>query len=432
MLLTESRLISLWPKNKLFLLNTLVRKFMRLKNVDCCLVERLSQKYNTPLYLVDEIELKKRYLDFIHSAVKNYPNSIVAIPYKTNSTPAVLRILHKLGAWAEIASMMEYNIAASLEVSPMNIIFNGPAKTNEELFLVAENAININLDNFDELFRMEKITAKMGKKINVGIRVQVNSSPWGRFGFLIDEKSVINSPAYQAVKYINDSLFLNLVGLHIHAGTSINDLNFFQQISQKLIAFLEEIEDSFLNKLSWINLGGGLDGENLWKNSVRKKDKINLNEYFISIFAPILSYFEKKKIYPLVFLEPGRIVYESTAALLSRVIGYKHGYESFSGLPVAITDVGYHALPSCIGYVHNCSVICRDIEKREEILQQVSGHTCNPHDIIYEKIKLPKLQYGDFILFLGTGAYNMNNTFDFIRPKPKIILWKEDNGFARI
>ena len=99
---------------------------------DCDAVE-LTDKYGTPLHVINELRLKENYDRFYRAFATVHPKVDVYYSYKTNCIPSVLKILHKNGAKAEVISGYELWLALKLGVKPESIVYNGPNKTRSEL-----------------------------------------------------------------------------------------------------------------------------------------------------------------------------------------------------------------------------------------------------------------------------------------------------------
>ena len=96
-------------------------------------VSELAEKYGSPLFVLSVKALRERYRDLNRAFTTRYPNFQIAYSYKTNYLKSVCSILKQEGAWSEVVSGFEYDIARNLDVSGDKIIFNGPYKTREEL-----------------------------------------------------------------------------------------------------------------------------------------------------------------------------------------------------------------------------------------------------------------------------------------------------------
>ena len=122
-------------------------------------IPELLARFGSPLFVVSEAALRGLYRNFRDTFTETGIETRVAYSYKTNYLPAICAVLHEEGAWAEVVSGLEYELARSLEMPPEEIIFNGPYKTREELQTALGQGSLVNIDNFDEL---EAVTQPLG------------------------------------------------------------------------------------------------------------------------------------------------------------------------------------------------------------------------------------------------------------------------------
>jgi len=90
----------------------------------------------------------------------HYPHLQQAWSYKTNYLGAICSIYHQEGAWAEVVSGMEYDMARALGMPASQIIFNGPGKREHELQKAITEGAKLHIDHLDELYLIEKIAKK--------------------------------------------------------------------------------------------------------------------------------------------------------------------------------------------------------------------------------------------------------------------------------
>jgi hypothetical protein len=145
----------------------------------------LVQRHGSPLFVVSERRLREDFRKFSGVFTDPEIETRVAYSIKTNYLPAICAILRSEGAWAEIVSGMEYDLSRSLGFQPSEIIFNGPHKTDEELLQALGDGAIVNIDNFDELNKVEQIANSLPTPARVGIRIsfQQGAMPWTKFGF---------------------------------------------------------------------------------------------------------------------------------------------------------------------------------------------------------------------------------------------------------
>ncbi|MDP2954696.1 MAG: alanine racemase, partial [Chloroflexota bacterium] len=192
--------------------------------IDGVSVRGLVEQYGSPLWVVSEATLRRKYRELYRAFTLRYPRVAVAYSYKTNYLSGVCAILHQEGAWAEVVSGFEYSIAEALGIPGPQIVFNGPHKTEEQLLTAIERGSRINVDSYEEISLLEEIAKGRDKPVGIGVRVNmaVGYPAWDRFGFHLE-----SGQALYACQRIMSSPVLRLVGLHVHLGTFITDVNLY-------------------------------------------------------------------------------------------------------------------------------------------------------------------------------------------------------------
>ena len=93
----------------------------------------ILKKYKTPFYLYSLDIIRYKYVK-----MKQYfPSFNIFYSIKANPNLSICKALLSLGASAEVCSLGELKTALKVGFNPRNIIFVGPGKTEEEIFIAA-------------------------------------------------------------------------------------------------------------------------------------------------------------------------------------------------------------------------------------------------------------------------------------------------------
>ena len=137
---------------------------------------------------------------------------------------------------------------------------------------------------------------------------------------------------------------------------------------------------------------------------------------------------------PLFKSEPGRYCVAESSVILGRV----HATKENSGINFAGTDVGMNVLvrPSMYDSHHDIEILREgEIISRERDLepQTVTGNICESGDILAKDRQLPKIQEGDLIAVLDTGAYGYSMCSSYnSRPRPAEVLVTANSTIKQI
>ena len=91
--------------------------YLKIENVS---ITELSKKYSTPFYVYSTKIINQNYNQLISNLNKNIYYSV-----KANSNQAIISLLSKLGAGADVVSGEELQRSLSANVKPSMIIFEG-------------------------------------------------------------------------------------------------------------------------------------------------------------------------------------------------------------------------------------------------------------------------------------------------------------------
>lgn len=389
-------------------------------HIDGIAVSRLAHDYSLPLYVVSEGALRRKYRDIYRAFKLRYPKVAVAYSYKTNYLSGICSIMHQEGAWAEVVSGFEYDIAKSLGVQGEKIIFNGPYKTREELLRAVSDGAKINVDSFDEIFLIEEIAKKLNKKINIGIRINmlVTNPPWDRFGFNYETLQ-----AYEAVKRIAASGVLEIKGLHIHLGTYINETDIYFNMANKMVEFARFLKNDFGIKLDYIDIGGGYASINTLHNQWLPGEVAcpSFDQYAEAVCPVLLNLPYDPKELPILILEPGRSIVDEAMHMIASVVSCK---TLSNGVKALVIDAGVNLLPT--SYWYKLEILPAGFTSSLTENYNIYGPLCMNIDCIRLGVQLPSVRRGDLLVIKNIGAYNFSQSLQFIQPRPAVVLISEE------
>ncbi len=389
-------------------------------NISDTKINEFAEKYGLPLFVFSADSIKKNLETFKAVFSDKYPKVVVAYSYKVNYLPGILEVIHKQGAWAEVASGFEYEIARKMHVLGKSIVFNGPYKKKEELQKAIDEGALINVDHFDEINQLEEIAFALGKTINIGIRlnmeVGIDQLP-DRFGFNLD-----SGEAAQIVKRCSEKELLNICGLHVHLTSYIvekesednipakgikliwpKDHEAYRKAAEKMVHFAKEIREKFGVNIEYLDMGGGFPTVDV------------ISPYVGAIVEPIIQGFNKSDL-PVLILEPGRAIVSDAADLITTVVAAK---DFPNGQRAVVVDAGINLLPTSYWKFQDIECLKNSDTALQETL--VYGPLCLQTDII-AKTELPQLSAGDRLLIKNVGAYNIPQSSTFIYPRPTVLL----------
>jgi bifunctional diaminopimelate decarboxylase / aspartate kinase len=303
---------------------------------------------------------------------------------KANSNSKILEVITNNNIGLECVSKNE--IIKALKYTN-NIIFTPNFCDLNEYEFAFKNNVKVIVDNINILghpiFKNRKYGLRIDPQSGHGHHKKViTSGNESKFGINIEEINKIDKT--------------NIVGLHCHKGSGIDNPNIWNQTAQ----FLYLIVDKFPN-LEWINIGGGLGVD------------VNLQE--INENLNILNKNIK------VFIEPGRYFVSTCGVLVSKVTQTKtKGTVNYLGISTGMNSLIRPTLYNAYHQIHNISSSYNRKLKEYTIV----GPICESGDILGEKRLLSEAYIGDYILIENCGAYGytMSSNYNLREPAEEFVI----------
>jgi diaminopimelate decarboxylase len=384
------------------------------EEIDGCEVADMLRRFGSPLFVVSESRLRREFRDFRGAFRALYPQTEVAYSYKTNYLTGIRALLHEEGAWAEVVSGLEYEMAERLGVSGQHIVFNGPWKAHDDLRRAVKDGAWINVDNFDELAALEEIARAEGVIAPIGLRVnaRVTEVPWEKFGFSLEA-----GLADEACRRVVDSPALRLRGLHAHLGTDLADAASWEKLLGLVLPLMTRFEGQYGVRWELLDLGGGFPNRHRYARAHPGTPPERVFPAFAQVVARSLATLKRLQSRPRLVLEPGRAVVEHAVFLLTTVVAVKR---LPSGTKAAVLDAGVHLLPTAYYSALDIAPAAISPLSVEEVT--LFGPLCMQVDCLAAGLRLPPLRRGTPLVVKNCGAYTDSQSMQFIHARPAVAL----------
>lgn len=371
-------------------------------------IKTIDDKIGSPFYLMFPNKYRHNLNSFLNAFRRRYPKVIAGYSFKTNYLPELCRIAKVEGAFAEVVSEMELELAIRLGFQ--NIIFNGPIKKKDSLLKAIKCHAVINLDSEYEIDTLCSIKLENPElPIRAGIRVNVqlcdeqgNSTiqcglRHGRFGF----PSSILGKSIQRLK----SVGISICSLHGHTSSSDRAVLNYKVITNYMISVCEKFQ---LDDLEYFDIGGGFFGAA--PEGLDLTNRPSYQDYANVVLDRVLKsdWFMAHR--PNIVIEPGSSVVSNVFEYYTKVYQIKKiGGKNYVVVDGSVFDVK----PT----LHNGNLphsFFSDNYNEEVIECDVVGSTCMEKDVLLHDVLLPRLSAGDYLQFRGVGAYTISLTPSFI------------------
>ncbi|MET7705231.1 diaminopimelate decarboxylase [Micromonospora sp. NPDC005413] len=392
-------------------------------------VRDIAAEFGTPVYVLDEADLRSRCRDFRAA----FPGEDVFYAGKAFLCRAVVRMIAEEGLHLDVCTGGELATALSAGMPPERIGFHGNNKSVAELTRALDAGVGrIIVDSSTEIDRLTALARERGVRPRVLVRVTVGVEAHThefiatahedqKFGF-----SLAGGAAAAAAFKILDEGVLELRGLHSHIGSQIFDASGFEVSARRVLALQSQIRDARGVELPELDLGGGFgiayttqDDPATPQDLAKRLRKIVDSECAAENLAV-----------PHLSIEPGRAIVGPSVFTLYEVGTVKdldgiRTYVSVDGgmsdnIRTALYDASYSA------------TLASRASGAQPLLARVVGKHCESGDIVVKDEFLPAdVQPGDLVAVPGTGAYcrSMASNYNHV-PRPPVVAVRD--GQARL
>jgi diaminopimelate decarboxylase len=327
-------------------------------------------------------------------------------------------VLSEEGLSVDVASGGELYLALKAGVDPQRIFMHGNNKTEAELRFAFESQIGyLVLDSFAEIERAERLLDRPQEvliRVTPGIKPSTHSFVQtgqldSKFGFGLED-----GLAAEAVRRVQASQRLDLVGIHAHIGSQIFELEPYARTIQLLADFID-----FDCRL--LNIGGGLGIA-----YTAKDQPASIEDYVDTKVREVQQAFDPV---PRIMIEPGRSLVGNAGITVYRIGTVKEipGVRTYVSVDGGMSD---NMRPMLYGSHYEAAIADRP-EGEGTKLATVAGMHCESGDILIRDVPLPDPRVGDLLVTPATGAYGHAhaNNYNGV-PRPPVIFCRD--GEARV
>jgi diaminopimelate decarboxylase len=394
-----------------------------------CDVFDLAKEFGTPLYIMDENDVRAKCRIYKKAFKSKYPNSDFIFASKALCVTGLLKMINEEGFGVDVSSGGELFTAIKAGVDRKKIYFHGNNKSMKEI----EEGLTVSIgrfvaDNFDELERLNEATKKKDIKANVLIRVnpgvEAHTHDSVKTGQADSKFGILKDKVIDAVKLIGSMKNVRFVGLHAHIGSQIFDAKGFLSEVDVLIDLARDIKDKLNIQIEELNIGGGIGIA-----YIDSDDPLKVEDFAEAITKKVQEKIGRYKLaMPKLIIEPGRSIVGRAGVTLYTVGSVKDipGIRKY-----VIVDGGMSDNIRPMLYGAKYEFVKADNVKAERTDKvTIAGRFCESGDVL-ANIRLPKVEKGDLLAVLCTGAYNYSMASNYNRvPRPAMIIVK--NGKAKI
>jgi len=299
------------------------------------------------------------------------------------------------------------------------------------LEIALKTGIHINLDNVDEVTKVDELLKGSCKDVNINGRIGIRVNPvvgggkvailstagkTSKFGLLmVDECEGKLLALYAQYPFLH--------GLHMHVGSMGMDLSQIVQGAKQLCEFAAKINEQAGHKqITVLDIGGGVAND--YHNETDSVDFGTYAKEVLSAVPDLANYH--------IITEFGRSVFTKQGISISRIETVK----DWGDRPVALCHFGSNQFVREVYtdiMFHHLTILNEDATENtsEPIIQDIGGPLCFQGDYIAKEASLPKIKANDFIVMHDTGGYThaLYSRYNSIQSPAVYAYARTDDGY---
>lgn len=409
-------------------------------------VGELAARFGTPLYVLDEADLRARargYREAFEQAFAQVGAEVdVYYAGKAFLSVTVARWVHEEGLAVDTATGGELAVALAAGVPGGRIGLHGNNKSDDEIAAAIDAGVGrVVVDSLVEVERLSAAAVARGVEVPVMVRVTTGVHAGGhehiatahedqKFGLSLAHDEGADPPAMTALLAVLAAPGLHLLGIHSHIGSQILEPDGFVVAARRVLGLRAELAARTGVLVDEVDLGGGygvayLPGEvPLDPERIAKEIAQGVAAAAHELGTPL----------PRFSIEPGRSIVGPAGLTLYTVGtvkpvhldgGFVRTYVSVDG---GMSD---NIRPALYGARYHAEVVGR-ASSAAGVPARVVGKHCESGDIVVHDVALPAdVTAGDLLAVPVTGAYgrSMASTYNLV-PRPAVVAVRD--GEARV
>lgn len=381
--------------------------------VEAVPLARVAVAHGTPSWVYSSAAISNRYRSLAVALMDAGLEARIHYALKANDAGAIVTLLARQGAGADVVSEGERRIARQAGIAAKHIVFSGVGKSEAELrAALADQTGQINVESAEELGMLSAIASAMGVKARIALRINpdVDAGTHAKIttGLAENKFGIPSADALALYTHAASLPGIAPVGLAMHIGSQVTSLRPYRAAYTLLAALAGEVRAAGL-PLTLLDCGGGL-------GIPYSGEEVPGPAGFAAVLKETLGGLGLKLV-----IEPGRWLVGPAGILLARVVLQKQGEaRRFVILDAAMNDL---IRPSLYGAWHGILPVTPARWRAALSPADVVGPVCESGDTFATGRALPDLGQGELVALLDAGAYGsvMSSTYN-ARPLAAAVM----------
>ncbi|WP_435231199.1 diaminopimelate decarboxylase [Pseudopelagicola sp. nBUS_20] len=358
-------------------------------------VTEIATAVGTPFYCYSSATFQRHFRLFDEAL--DGLDHLVCYAVKAASNLAILKTLGALGAGMDVVSGGEYARALAAGVPGERIVFSGVGKTREEIATALNGGLRqFNVESEPEMDVINSVALELGLVAPITVRVNpdVDAKTHAKIatGKSENKFGIPISRARDVYSYAGSLKGLKVVGIDVHIGSQLTELEPFELAYRKVAELTEQLRADG-HKIVRLDLGGGL-GIPYERSNTAPPLPIEYGAMVKRVLGHLGCEIE---------IEPGRLIAGNAGIMVSKVIYVKSGEDrQFLIVDGAMNDL---IRPAMYEAHHDIIPIVESVPGTEMTRYDIVGPVCESGDTFARARVMAPLSQGDLIAFRSAGAY---------------------------
>ena len=363
-----------------------------------------AKEFGTPLYLYSKTSLLD-HCRAIEQAFGRYEH-FTCYAVKANANHELLRLIAGEGFGADVGSMGELFLSLRAGFPPDRITFSGVGKRDDEMAYALQNDIRaFNVESAEEIEILEQVAASAGKRARILLRVNLDIDAGGHAYVSTSLKQnkfgVPRDQSFEVLRRAAAMPHIEVRGIHSHIGSQITRVQTFLEAARAVVKLVHELKEAGL-ELPDLDFGGGFGVQYHGfvahpRLPAEEPEQPNLSAAaMVREILPVL-----KEAGCHIAIQPGRSIVAHAGVLLVKVLYRKQTYDKV----FIIVDGGMNDLIRPSLYHSHHQIVPLVMTGAEHETVDVVGPVCESGDFFALDRQLPKVNRGDYLALMCTGAY---------------------------
>ena len=376
----------------------------------------ITSFFGTPFHIFDEkgiVETGER-LKTLFKPLEGFQEyyAVKALP-----TPAILRIMQKMGFGMDCSSPSELILARKLGFRGEDIMFSSN-NTSDDLFKLSaqDGGCILNIDDLSMVERVNPFPKLICFRYNPGERRTGNAI----IGIPVEAKYGLRHDqiveGYRRAKDLGAQRF----GLHTMVISNERNYQYMLETVRMLLEIMEIVNQALGIRFDFFNISGGAG------IPYRLDDKAFDMAALARESAELIKQFSLKQGYtPRLFMECGRYMTGPHGVLVAKVINRMSKYREYIGVDTSTWAANVRPAIYESAY-HHITILDPSGKPRQgnpEVVDVV-GPLCENNDKFARQRRLPRAEIGDLMVQHDTGAHSpaMGSNYNgWMRPQQLLL-----------